>query len=200
MNFITIRFFVSIFLIFHIFSFGQNLRPNESLLTMSESQYIYHIKLRQKILNENFYNTHLTLVVLPSFDPEYALRIIQKNENYFGVVTTTNENIWYSEDYDNLKLISFLLPIKSNDAQLLIKSSDKVLLKTKYTDSPNFAVDGVRYIFGNSSKSGTFRSGDRFKSFELIKILEEIIVKAFEGIEFNLNNDQIEYLNSIIAE
>ena len=78
-----------------------------------------------------------------------------KNENYFGVVTTTNENIWYSEDYDNLKLISFLLPIKSNDAQLLIKSSDKVLLKTKYTDSPNFAVDGVRYIFGNSSKSGT---------------------------------------------
>lgn len=93
-----------------------------------------------------------------------------------------------------------MLPIKSNDAQLLIKSSDKVLLKTKYTDSPNFAVDGVRYILGNSSKSGTFRSGDRFKSFELIKILEEIIDKAFEGIEFNLNNDQIEYLNSIIAE
>src|SRR5690606_30750958 len=169
MNFITIRFFVSIFLIFHICSFGQNLRPNESLLTMSESQYIYHIKLRQKILNENFYNTHLTIVVLPSFDPEYALRIIQKNENYFGVVTTTIENIWYSEDYDNLKLISIILPIKSNDAQLLSKASDKVLLKTKYSDSPNFAVDGVRYSFGTTSTCRTSRSGDRFKRFELIK-------------------------------
>src|SRR5690625_172597 len=152
MNFITIRFFVSIFLIFHIFSFGQNLRPNESLLTMSESQYIYHIKLRQNILEDNVYITHLTRVSLHSFDSEYALRINQKNEIYFVVVPTTNEYIWYSEDYENLKLISFLLPIKSNDAQLLIKSSDKVLLKTKYTDSPNFAVDGVRYILGNSSK------------------------------------------------
>lgn len=179
------------------FSFGQNLNPNESILTMPESHFNYHTKIRSKLLKDNYKNTFLKLIVLPSFQSEYSLRVVKSNNEFYGIVTKVDENIWYAKDYEKLKVEEFTSQINNDIIELLLKTSDIILSKTQYSDINNFATDGVSFVFANQSKSGTFRTGDNFKDFEFIRILERLIENIISQNEFNLNETEIQYLNSI---
>ncbi|HEY4539129.1 MAG TPA: hypothetical protein VIG94_03840 [Faecalibacter sp.] len=180
------------------FSFGQNLNPNESILTMPESLFNYYTKVRNKLLKDNYKNTFLKLIVLPSFQAEYSLRVVKSNNDFYGSVTKVEENIWYAKDYENLKVEEFTSQINNHIIELLLKKSDIILSNTQYSNINNFAIDGVRFVFANQSKSGTFRTGDNFKDYKFIKILERLTENIISQNEFNLIESEIQYLNSNI--
>ena len=178
------------------FSFGQNLNPNESILTMPESLFNYYTKVRNKLLKDNYKNTFLKLIVLPSFQAEYSLRVVKSNNDFYGIVTKVEENIWYAKDYEKLKVEKFTSQINNHIIELLLKKSDIILSNTQYSNINNFTIDGVSFVFANQSKSGTFRTGDNFKDYKFIKILERLTENIISQNEFNLIESEIQYLNS----
>lgn len=191
-----IRFLLStlLMLFFISFSFGQNLRPNESILTMPEYEFNYYLKIRNKLLKDNYKDTKLKLIVLPSFKPEYTFRIIRSENEYYGVVTIADENIWYSKDIENLKINEFTSLIKNEYAELILNNLNEILSKTQYTEILNFTTDGIRFIISNNDKSGTFRSGDNFSDYYIIKILENIIEQTIQEKDVFLTKSEIEKL------
>jgi hypothetical protein len=179
-------------------SFGQNLNPNMSILDMPEYQYNYYSKIRKKLLKNNYENTVFQLVVLPSFQPEYILRIVKSDNKYYGIITKADENIWYSKNFEILDSNTYISLMKSEDIELLSKSIEQILSKTQYSETTNYATDGIRYILSNNSKSGTFRTGDNFMYFYCIRILENLITKIINDEEAFLNEEEIKELKSKI--
>ncbi|GEM_PF-2723637 len=193
-----IRFTFSLFFILLVISnsFGQNIKPNESLLTMADYQFKYYSKIRNTLLKDNYNNTILYFIVLPSFKAEFTFRIVKsKGENY-GVVTRATENIWYSKDVENLDVKKFTSLMKSEDVDLLLKSSELILSKAEYTNDLNFTVDGVSYVLANNNKSGTFRTGDKISYYHVIKSLERIIEQIINEEDVSLDESEIKLLEN----
>ena len=181
-------------------SFGQSLSPNESLLTMSEYQYQYYSKIREKLLKDEYENMLVKLIVLPSFQAEYSFRIVKKENEFFGIVILPDENIWYSKDSENLSVKSYISPIKNEGIQLIFTYLDQILSKTKYPEKINYTTDGVRYILSKNNKSGTFRTGDNFPDFYIIKIFEKMVHQIIKEEEVFLTKEEIEELKVRIVE
>jgi hypothetical protein len=117
----------------------------------------YHLVVAESLLpdEEVKRRTVLSVVCLPSFDPEWALRLVGSQHRGFNLVLTeAREQLWVSESSSTVEVTKTVLTIPPELASGISDVWRKMLRRTRHPDSERIGKDGVNYHFTFGSMSG----------------------------------------------
>ncbi len=178
------------FLLTHLLVKSQDfdyLKPDVSALTLNESIVEYNLKIRKKLLASLTDLPMARVVVLPSFEPEYAISIekgehgsANKKTTFYLILRTCNPSIYetMNSNNDTSKVYSRKIVIDSEFAVAVEKLFLTAISKAKYSLKPTDGLDGTSYCFISTVMfegihcAYTWSPDSGSKMFELVAITD----------------------------
>lgn len=159
---------------------AQYLEPNKSIYEISDKQFRYYSKVRNKLFYNLSDRPEIRLLVKPSFLPEFVFQIEKDNTNgvYTAKYNVVSENIWYSKNYDSISVDKYSSNINKEDVLLLANVYLKTIEKTHFPIGFSGGYDGVTYhmaVWSTGAKSGAIWSPDTGFAKAIIDITEGLI-------------------------
>lgn len=161
---------------------AQHLEPNESIFELSDSRYVYHTKVRNKLFHNLSDQPELRLVVQTSFNPEYVFQIEKDDHTsaYIARLNITSASVYHAENYDAIDVKTYVSKITIDDVRLLSNIYLNVIKKTHYPIKNTFGMDGVSYyisVWNRGLKSGTIWSPKHSASKIMLEVTKNLIAQ-----------------------
>ena len=97
----------------------------------------------------------LSAICLPSFDVEWAVRLLWPKRNDPSLVLTIAERkIWLTESAENTPVTVHRAPLATDIARQLEEIWDRMLCRTRFPERSGMGLDGVTYHFSNVAMAG----------------------------------------------
>jgi len=140
---------------------SHHLLPEDSPFQHWEIRGEYHLSIARRLLPEvNPRPVIATVVCLPSFDPEWAIRIHGNESNGFAAtLTAATAHIWGAEQDTEIEVSQRETELPSELAKRLLDTWRKILRNTMYQSSASAGLDGVTYHFSCHRRSKGRLSG-----------------------------------------
>lgn len=181
MNYKKIEVFVlliSILLIPKVASQNRLEPYNESIFDSSPDRFDYYSEIR-KTLFEKVHEEYTPLaryIVIPSFQPEYALSFDIDFPKHYLTLIRAKQKISIKLEDKNAKIetIKIKKEIDSTDIKLIVSLIKESINKSEI--SKRYGYDGTNYFFSNSEKTAKIWSPkENTQTRYLIEVMDEII-------------------------
>lgn len=86
-------------------------------------------------------------IVIPSFDPEYALQIESVEEQYFLKVISFDKNLWYAKDAAGINIDECFVELETELAEQVLYLSNQFIDNKIDSISIGSTIDGDLYQF-----------------------------------------------------
>ena len=86
-------------------------------------------------------------IVMPSFDPEYALQIESVEEQYFLKVISFDKNLWYAKDATDININECFVELETELAEQVLYLSKQFIDNKIDSVSIGSTIDGDLYQF-----------------------------------------------------
>jgi len=201
---LTLLFILTtIFSVTKIVAQSDHLEPANSVFTILDNQFKYYSQVRNILFKDLDDNPEFRFLVMPSFSPENVLNIGLNHDTkkYFISYHIGNENIWYSENKEKIKVTKRKKEISQESVELIKELYKIAISKAKYIDKSYIGLDGETYYFSindHGQKTGITWSpteGTIMKELvligkELIKMTEEkeTLVSINQDLKIRIEN------------
>jgi len=123
---------------------SDHLEPANSVFTILDYQFEYYSQVRNILFKDLDDNPEFRFLVMPSFSPENVLNIGMNHDTkkHFISYHIVNENIWYSENKEKIKVIKRKKEISQESVELIKELYKIAISKAKYIEKEHIGVDG----------------------------------------------------------
>lgn len=143
-------------LIFGSLKAQEHLEPVGGVFDIYDHQFEYYPKVREILLKNSYDSPDARFLMLPSFDGETVVDLLNENDKYTLEYRKAERNIWYSlsDKKIEVKIKSVKKDISKEDAELIINLFEKLIMQVRYPETKIYGTDGVNYYFSSGNKSG----------------------------------------------
>jgi hypothetical protein len=126
---------------------SDHLEPANSIFTILDYQFEYYSQVRNILFKDLDDNPVFRFFVMPSFSPENVLNIGMNHDTkkHFISYHVGNENIWYSENKEKIKVIKRKKEISQESVELIKELYKIAISKAKYIEKEHIGADGKTY-------------------------------------------------------
>jgi len=184
------KFLILLFLLCNVeHNYGQDsedhLQPVGSIYDIYNYEFEYYSKVRKVLFKELTDSPSMRFQVMASFTPEHVLDIDfdKDNSKYYMIYHICEEEIWYNEKWEKIKVKKFKTEIDKESFELIKSLFSIAIAQTKFPENEIIGFDGADYYFSINKfglKSGTVwspPSGTKMRKlvdigYELIKLTQ----------------------------
>ena len=134
------------------------LEPEYSPFDLGELLIKYHREVAAVLFvspSQPSSHYRLSVVCLPSFDVEWAVRLLwPKRGDPSLVLTIAERKIWLGESEANTPVALHRAPLPTDMAGQIAEIWDRMLCRTRFPETSGMGLDGVTYHFSNGAMAG----------------------------------------------
>ena len=197
---------------------SNHLMPVDGILGSYNYKFEYYLKIRKALFNGLTDNPEIRFLVMPTFSPEYVLDIEHDRgrNKYFIIYHICEENIWYDENWEFLKVIKFKSEIDYESVKLIKSLFEIATSQVRYPERKinpdgseilSIGLDGENYYFsvfivGHGIRSGMVWTPNKGSKMEKLVTIGNMLIELVktEKARVTLDTELKKSIENLIEE